>query len=831
MMTSVKQKILYLFLFLRDGDFRQLCRSGIFDGEYYLANNPDVVAAAGHPLVHYYRGGWREGRSPSLLFDSRFYWQQAPVLAPGSIEPIRHFIREGWRQGRKPSPYFDPLYYAGRNRNADFADCDPLSHYILRGRDTGLYAHPYIDPDFYRSTYPDVASGDLPPLEHYITIGRKENRQPGVFFDTSWYLDRTPVLREYKDALLAHYYLYGAAEGKSPVPVFDPDFYRSASQDHIVVAKDLLGHYLETGEALGLRPCSWFDPVYYKEKYCPDNAASLLGHFLAEGVWQGHFPNRHVAELPQRPVISILVPVYNAKAHHLNNCIRSVLYQSYPHWQLCLADDCSTEPHVRPLLQEWAERDRRIKLIFLDTNRGIAEATNAAATLADGEYIGFLDNDDELASECLYRIVRTIIDTRADLLYSDEDLIGEDGRRFSVFHKPDLNPELLLCHNYVTHFVVTAGSLWQQVGGMAGDKSGAQDYDLFLRLSEIAQKTVHIPEVLYHWRASETSTSINHGQKEYADEAGRRSVVEALQRRGIEAEVLGTDFKFYYRVKRELYLLPLVSLVVTGGREDAECTAWVENLLRCTEYANFEMIVLRRRGESGAALAACAAASDRPVKIIEYDGLAGLASLCNLALPRCDGEYVVLLDDALEPADGYWLSALMEYCQRPDTGIVAGYMEMEPVAGVEVTPVPDIGNRSPQYYARFVQQASVLLNGLHCPQNIWCAPGICCAVSRDILDGGLDAENFPHLFALHDLSFSCRKKGKLIYYTPHCRLKPGDGRHVCRSGDAAAWQREKERFQEKWRQVLQQGDPFYNFEKPQEAGISREDFLRWFAGA
>ena len=132
MMTSVKQKILYLFLFLRDGDFRQLCRSGIFDGKYYLANNPDVVAAVGHPLVHYYRGGWREGRSPSLLFDSRFYWQQAPVLAPGSIEPIRHFIREGWRQGRKPSPYFDPLYYAGRNRNADFADCDPLSHYILR---------------------------------------------------------------------------------------------------------------------------------------------------------------------------------------------------------------------------------------------------------------------------------------------------------------------------------------------------------------------------------------------------------------------------------------------------------------------------------------------------------------------------------------------------------------------------------------------------------------------------------------------------------------------------------------------------------------------------
>ena len=817
-------------MFVFDGEFRKICRSGIFDGEYYLANNPDVRAAAGHPLVHYYRGGWREGRSPNLLLDSHFYWQQAPAMVHGSVEPIRHFISEGWRQGRKPCPYFDPLYYARRHRNVDFSGCDPLSHYIFQGRDKEFYAHPYIDPDFYQRTYPDVASNGLDPLVHYITIGRKENRQPGPFFDTAWYLDRTPVLREYADALLAHYYLYGAEEGKSPIPVFDPAYYCAASHEHVGDGEDLLGHYLEIGEALGLRPCPWFDPVYYKEKYCPDSPVSALGHFLTEGVRLGNLPNRHVADLPQRPLFSLLVPVYNVDVHHLNNCIRSVLYQSYPHWQLCLADDCSTEPHVRPLLQEWAERDQRIKLVFLENNQGIAGATDAAATLADGEYLGFLDNDDELAAECLYRIARTIIDTGADLLYTDEDLIGEDGRCFSVFHKPDFNPELLLCHNYVTHFVMTARNLWQQVGGLAMEKSGAQDYDLFLKLSEIAQKTVHIPEVLYHWRASETSTSINHSQKEYADEAGRQSVVDALQRREIEAEVLNSEFRYYYRTKRELYLLPLVSLVVTSEREDASCAAWVDNLLRSTQYANFEVIVLRKREENCSALTVYAGASDRPVKIIEYDGLAGMAFLRNLALPACDGEFVVLLDDALEPVDGYWLSALMEYCQRPDTGIVAGRVEIDPVAGVEVTPLPDIGNQSPLYYARFVQQASVLLNGLHCPQNIWCAPGICCAINRELLDGGLDADNFPHLFALHDLSFSGIKKGMHIYYTPYCRLHQGDGRNVGQSGDISAWQLEQYVFQQKWRQVLQQGDPFYNLGKLQEAGITREDFLRWFAG-
>ena len=442
MMNRIYQKILSSLFALTHSNYWKIKGSGIFDPEFYLKANPDVAAQAGDPLVHYLRGGWREQRSPGPLFDLSYYIRQSPELT--NAEPLLHFITEGWRLGRKPNPYFDPLYYAQEQSDLDFTRMNPLSHFINKGWKEGRMPCPHFDPQFYRNKYPDVAETRTEPLSHYIFIGGKERRQPSFFFDPQWYLDRTPVLAENADDLLIHYFNYGRHEGKSPSPVFDPVYYQKTYVDRIDVQKDPLAHYLKTGEQEGLRPCAWFDPVYYRQTYLKDASSSALGHFLSEGVYRGDYPNREVQELPGKPIISLIVPVYNVAAHHLNNCIRSVLYQSYPHWQLCLADDCSTSPHVRPLLEEWAAKDGRITVTFLDENLGISGATNTAAALATGDFLGFLDNDDELAPECLFRIVETITTSGADLLYTDEDLIGEDGSRFSAFYKPDYNPELLL---------------------------------------------------------------------------------------------------------------------------------------------------------------------------------------------------------------------------------------------------------------------------------------------------------------------------------------------------------------------------------------------------
>ncbi len=834
MIKKIQQHLLALFLTLTDSGYRKIKRSGIFDPEFYLAANPDVAEGERHPLVHYFREGWREARSPHLLFDSGFYFSQVPEIKESGVEPLLHFLDEGWRQGKKPSPFFDPFLYARIHKDLDFSMTNPLSHFLRQGWREGRFFHPYIDLQFYVQKYSDVAASGMDPLVHYIKTGRKERRQPSLFFDVSWYLDRTPVLQVMADDLLAHYALFGAGEGKSPSPVFDPAYYAAAYPDVLGQEVDLLGHYLREGERGGLRPCAWFDPAFYQKTYMGEERSSALGHYLAQGVFLGHYANGEIANLPEKPVISLIVPVYNAAAHHLGNCIRSVLYQSYPHWQLCLADDCSTSPHVRPLLEEWAAKDSRIKITFLAGNMGIAAATNAAAVLASGEYYGFLDNDDELAGECLFRIVHTISETGADLLYSDEDLIGEDGRQFSVFYKPDFNPELLLCHNYITHFVVTRRELFQRVGGLTADRAGAQDYDLFLKLSEQAAKIGHIPEVLYHWRASETSTSINHSQKEYAEEAGRQSLVAALERREIEAEVLPTELKYFYRTQRALYLLPLVSLVIYWDQQDQGPTTWLKQLIATTDYSNYEVILLYDRGTVIDGLSAYLLSLDQPVRPVEVVEGQGLATLYNLALQHCDGDYVAYVSSDVAITDRLWLSTMLEYCQMPDTGGVCARLHGDRPENAEPKPLPDLDNQSPWYYARYLQQASTLLNGLQCPQNIWSAAWECCVLNKEALDrcGGFAAADFPDIFAIHDLSFQLVERGLQIYYTPFCQVEwRADARRFTREDRHDAWIGEKLVFQKKWRQALLQGDPYFNKGKLQEGMIPLADFQEWFAGS
>ncbi len=831
-MRKFQQKIFSLLFALTHPSYWKVRASKIFDPVFYKETNPDIAAKGISPLVHYLRAGWREGRFPNLLFDPRYYFSQFPDT-DHKTEPILHFLSEGWRQGKKPSPYFDPLAYASEKSDFDFSKTNPLSHFIDNGCREQKYLPPYIDRQFYTRKYSDVAESGLDPLTHYFTVGKKQGRQPSLFFDVHWYADRALILQEKADNLLMHYFLHGADEGKCPSPVFDPAYYRETYTAAIRAEKDLLAHYLKIGEPNGFRPCSWFDPVYYRKTYLPEGSPSALGHFLVEGVFLGHSPNREVQAMAAGPIISIIVPVYNIDAHHLNNCIRSVLYQSYPRWQLCLADDCSTRPHVRPLLREWAAKDPRIVVTFLDENLGISGATNHAAALATGDYLGFLDNDDELAAECLFRIAETISTSSADLLYSDEDLIGDDGRRFSAFYKPDYNQELLLCHNYVTHFVVTTRKLFIAVGGIADDMTGAQDYDLFLKLAEKAEKIVHIPEILYHWRASETSTNINHLQKDYADSAGRLAVTAAIDRRNFPATVLPTDWKFFYRTQRELCLMPLVSVVVYWDQEDEDPIAWLQNLISHTAYSNYEIVLLHDGELAIDALHSYLLSINQPVKLLPVIALQGLATLYNLALQHCDGEYVAFLSSDVVISDATWLSALLEYCQMADTGAVFGQLRCDNPDLVEITPLPDILGQSAWYYCRYLQQASILLNGLQCPQNTWSVAWECCVVRKEALDqcGGFAAGLFPDLFAIHDLCFEFLERGLQIYYTPYCRMEwRANARRFDQEALHASWTAEKLEFQKKWRRRLLQGDPFFNTGKLQEAQIRVADFQKWFGG-
>ena len=868
----LKQKLLLVWFFLTDPRYRAIEKSSLFDSDYYLMTNPDLTQWNRIPLVHYLRRGWHEGRKPHPLFDPLFYLHTYAEVAESNMEPLNHYIMYGAREGRDPHPLFATSYYLEQNpdvleaginplvhyietgaregrdphplfatsyyleQNPDVleAGINPLVHYLRKGWHEGHKPHPYFDPSYYRHIYPDVAQSGMYPHNHYLTIGVREERRPSPFFDVAWYLDRTPILRTLSLEPVEHYMKFGAVEGKSPLPLFDPLYYREHNSD-VEDVDDLFLHYLTVGLAEERHPSRWFDPGFYRSAY-PDTVGtglSPLEHYLQKGIHEQRYPEARVQDLPLKPLISIVVPVYNMEEHYLNNCIRSVLYQAYPHWELCLADDCSSHPHVRPVLEKWAKRDKRIKVTFLKKNYGISRATNAAATLATGQYIAFLDNDDELTVDCLYQVIKVIGETGADLLYTDEDLIGADGRRLSVFYKPGFNWELLLSHNYITHFVVTTKLLFDAVDGFSPAYDGAQDYDLVLKLSEQARRVVHIPQVLYHWRALETSTSINHGKKTYSDEAGRNALITAMERRGVEAEVRSADWKFYYRVQRKLRIRPFVSILVHWNDDPAGAFAWLSFLLASTSYDRFEIILMMSAAADmeGAYCQAVTGIGDN-IFCFHVEKIENIATSYNLAARQSRGEYLIFLDCGVTIRSADWLELLLAQAQEKGTGAVAYGVNDIQAGGEEIETVPDINDHSPWYYFNFVQKCSIHMNGLQWSQNVLAVSWELCMVSKELFDAcnGFDDRHLSSLFWSLDFCLRLREHGYENVYVSLEIAERKEKKKMTDRSEKKKWGQERRVFQERWRKRLLEGDVYYNLGVLDNKQVSVDDFLKWYAG-
>jgi len=249
------------------------------------------------------------------------------------------------------------------------------------------------------------------------------------------------------------------------------------------------------------------------------------------------------------PTISVITPVYNIKLTWLRSAVESVLHQSYPYWELCLADDASPDQSVADLLKDFERRDPRIRVVCLGHNQGISGASNAALKLASGEYLAFLDHDDELHPRALYEVARVLNrypDT--DLIFSDEDKLTLDGNRRDPVRKPGWSPKMFLTYNYLCHLVVCRRTLVEKAGGFRPGFEGSQDYDLLLRVTELTDRIRHIPKVLYHWRMIPGSAAQVVDAKSYAFERSKRALREAMARRGIDADVVDGDAPGTFRV-------------------------------------------------------------------------------------------------------------------------------------------------------------------------------------------------------------------------------------------------------------------------------------------
>lgn len=486
---------------------------------------------------------------------------------------------------------------------------------------------------------------------------------------------------------------------------------------------------------------------------------------------------RRLAALPSRPLISIVMPVHETPPERLDEAIRSVLDQVDPDWELCIADDASRRPHVRPQLDRWAETDRRIKVVHRSENGHVCHAANSAFALATGGWVAMLDPDDVLAPNALAEVALALAaHSDAALVYSDEDRIDHAGRRFDPHFKPDHSPELLRSMNYFNHLTVCRADLVRAVGGWRPGFEGSQDYDLVLRIVErvAPRQILHIPKVLYHGRAPSGSTALAGAERSYAFGSGLRALQEHLARTAADARALEIPSLPFFRVRHAIRQPePLVSLIIpTRDRVDL-LRAAIGSILERTTYRTFEIIVIdnnSRQEETFAYFEEIATLDN--VRIVPHPHPFNYSAINNEAVRHARGEIIGLINNDVEVITPDWLGEMVSWAQLDRVGCVGAklYFPDDTIqhAGV-ILGIGGVAGHSHKHLPRgengYLARARVL-------QNLSAVTGACLLVRRSVYEevGGLDEVRFEVAFNDVDFCLRVRAAGYDNVWTPFAEL-------------------------------------------------------------
>ena len=375
-----------------------------------------------------------------------------------------------------------------------------------------------------------------------------------------------------------------------------------------------------------------------------------------------------------RPLISIVMPVYDPPTELLDAAIRSIVDQSYGNWELCIADDLSPNKAVRQCLEGWMAEDKRIKVVFRSENGHISKASNSGLELVEGEFIAFMDHDDLLAPDALYHVVKRInLKPDTDILYTDEDKVDELGKHGDAHFKPQWCPDHLLSRNYFGHLVVIRRSLVTSIGGFREGFEGSQDYDLILRATERTDRIEHIPRVLYHWRIHAASSAKSEDVKPYAYQAGRRSLTEALQRRGEPAEISFLHGYRGYGIRFERELRGRVSVIIPTKDKTEVLATCVHSLFNLTDHPDFEVIVVSNNSKEPAFFAfmkEMERLQPKRFRWFVHDVPFNFAALMNFGISKATGDQILFLNNDTEVIHGDWMRIMHSWSQRPSIGAV-----------------------------------------------------------------------------------------------------------------------------------------------------------------
>ncbi len=506
---------------------------------------------------------------------------------------------------------------------------------------------------------------------------------------------------------------------------------------------------------------------------------------------------RLIAELSNRPLISILMPVYNVDEKWLRRAIESVIEQAYQHWEFCIADDCSTRPHIRRVLEEYASRDKRIKVVFREQNGHISAASNSALELTTGEYTVLLDHDDELAKHALFMVALAVTsDPKIDMIYSDEDLIDHRGRRYFPKFKPDWSPDLLCSMNFVTHLSVYRTKILKAIGGFTIGREGSQDYDVALRFSERipAENICHIPHVLYHWRAISGSVALASDEKSYAHGRAREAIDSHFERSSIRA----TSVPGFGELHRTIYELPepqpLVSIVIVVGEQtDAEKAV---RILERTDYKPFELILV---SEGSIRLSS----NDNVVKVLEHRKGSNF-ELLNEAVRESSGSVVCFLDASTVIKRRDWLVEAVATAIQPHIGCVGGKVLFPDNRIKHAGLIMGVGNGVGRAHYRLHKDSLGNFMRLHVAQNVSAVSSEFMAIRKDVFAGvgGFDASNSADAAADVDLCLRLRGDGLVNVWTPWAEV-------VQTSPPRTVGEDELERLKAKWAEYFER-DPYFN---------------------
>ncbi len=570
---------------------------------------------------------------------------------------------------------------------------------------------------------------------------------------------------------------------------------------------------------------------------------------------------------PRMIKFSILVPLYNTPREFLTQMLDSVMNQTYTNWELCLADGSDGDhSYVGEVCLEYKKQAQEKKLgtiVYskLPKNEGIAGNTNACLKLATGEYIGLFDHDDILHPSVLYEYAKAVNEQGADYLYCDETTFksGDINKMLTMHFKPDYAPDNLRANNYICHFSVFARKLLDGNELFRSKFDGSQDHDMILRLTDNAKKIVHVPRLMYYWRSHSGSVASGIEAKPYAIEAAKGAVAEHLRKHGFSHfQIISTRaFETIFRIRYQIIGSPRISIIIANKDHVADLRRCVSSILEKSTYDNYEIIIVENNSrenetweyysellgypylETAKKMTVCGRdggilhgeknghTADTPqISVVTYSGEFNYSAVNNLGVSYAQGEYILLLNNDTEVITVNWMEELLMYAQRQDVGAVGAKLYYGDKTIQHAGVVIGLGAHRTAGHTHYKQHRQNLgyMGRLCYAQDVSAVTGACLLVKKSLYQeaGGLD-EGFA--VSLNDVDFclKLRQKGLLNVFTPFAELFHYESvsRGLDDSGEKAArYDRESERFRQKWKEVLAKGDPYYN----PNFSLDRSDF-------